>query len=124
MIVGTALSVAFVLIVSGMFVYFEYFKEEEVEKEEIPPKREIDNRISPLEKQGLFLEINRVRHRGLLEELTRHFNRKWRDKPSFYVVTRSEGVEYSTKDIGALGTASENYFVTWDTMFMEHKKPV
>lgn len=91
------------------------------DKHIIHRKSVIDDQISPLENQGLFVELNRIRHRGLLDELIKPLNWKWREKPMFYATVSSEGIEYSTKDIAALGAASENYFNTWDTMFMEQK---
>ena len=121
MMVVVAILIASCLVVSGIFAYFEYFGKEKEFIEEEFVETVLDDRISPLENQGLFLDISRVRHRGLLEELIKPFNKNWRNKPSFYVVTRSEGIEYSTKDIVAPGAASENYFNTWDTMFMEQK---
>jgi len=120
LVIVVAIIVLACLIGSSAYVYFEFFIEEKEIVEE-PIEYMLDDRISPLENQGLFVDINRVRHRGLLGELIKPFNNNWRKKPSFYVVTRSEGIEYSTKDIVGPGVATETYFNTWDTMFMEQK---
>lgn len=110
-----------ILIVSTVFIlYLETTKKSEKTSAEEAKEVLIDNRISPLENQGLFLEISRIRHRGLLEELIKPLSTSWRNKPKFYAEASSEGVVYSTKDIVMPGATSEIYFETWDTFFMEY----
>ena len=70
---------------------------------------EIDDRISPLTNQGLTLEINRIRHRGLLEKIMK-FGSSWRKKPIFYVVTTIDKEEYSSYE--EYGFA----YNSWDTI--------
>ena len=75
---------------------------------------EIDDRISPLTNQGLILEINRIRHRGLLDEIMK-IGSSWRKKPSFYVITNIDDGEYSS---------NEEYGFTynlWDTIGQEFR---
>ena len=99
------------------FFYSEQTKEEIVEEEEY----ELDDRISPLENQGLILEINRIRHRGLVDKIMK-IGPSWRNKPSFYFISNMDGLEYVSKDIEAAGgAASETLFNTWDTIFQENK---
>lgn len=69
----------------------------------------IDNRISPFTNQGLILEINRVRHRGLLDKIM-DIGISWREKPTFYIVTDIDDGEYSSyKEYGFT-------YNTWDTI--------
>jgi hypothetical protein len=55
------------LIVSGFSVYLMFFAQENVIKEE--PVKEIDDRISPLTQQGVFLEIHRIRVNGIIDQI-------------------------------------------------------
>ena len=115
---GVALIVAALLIISGVFVYYEYFEEEKPTEEE--PVKVIDDRISPLENQGLILEVLRIRNRGLYEKLLTPGN-SYKIKPSFYFVTELDGLEYKSKDVSAFGGGPEILLNTWDSMFMENK---
>jgi hypothetical protein len=118
-IIGVSLLVIACLLVSGVFVYFEYY----ATKKEAPLQQTpvtIDDRISPLENQGLVLEVLRIRHRGLLEKLITTGN-SWKNKPSFYFTTNMDGLEYVSKDVTQHGRTTEVLFNTWDTMFQENK---
>ena len=92
------------------------------EKIEIPETVfEIDDRISPDLNQGLLVEINRIRHRGILNSMLIRGN-SWKNKPIFYYISDIDGLEYSSKDIHAAGGAeSEFLFIDWDTMFQENR---
>jgi len=122
LILGVTLLVVACLIVSGIYVYYEYFSEE---KEEVEPEPEdviqydLDA-ISPLENQGLNFEVLRIRHRGLLDTILK-FGTSWRNKPQFYFVTNIDGVEFISKDVHAPGGESEELFNTWDTICQERK---
>ena len=80
----------------------------------------IDDRISPLENQGVVLEVLRIRHRGLLEKLITLGN-SWKNTPSFYFITNMDGLEYASKDVTQHGRTTEVLFNTWDTMVQENK---
>lgn len=108
------------LIVAGFYVYFEYFPEEEPKKQKELEKKVIDNQISPLENQGLVIEINRIRHRGLYDKL-KTIGNSWKNKPTFYFKTNMDGTEYSSKNVETHGRTEEIVFNTWDTMFQENK---
>jgi len=55
-----------ICLVLSSFTYFEFFtKKKELLKDE-SVEYELDDRISPLTNQGLILDINRIRHRGLI----------------------------------------------------------
>lgn len=115
-----ALFVVFILIASSIFVYYKYFLEEEKVEEKKEETRVIDDRISPLEDQGLVLEILRIRHRGLLEQLKKPGN-SWKKAPLFYFVTNIDGLEYISKNVAQHGWVTEVLFTTWDTICQENK---
>lgn len=108
-----AIFAVFILCASGLFAYFEYFHEEEKELiEEKIEEKSIDERISPLENQGLILEVLRIRHRGLHDKLLK-FGSSWRQKPSFYFVRNVDDLEWSSKKTST--------YTAWDTMLKEQK---
>lgn len=115
-----ALIVVIILVVSAIFVYYEYFADEEKIEETKEESKTIDNRISPLEDQGLVLEILRIRHRGLLEKLMKPGN-SWKNVPSFYYVTNIDELEYISKNVAQHGHVTEVLFTTWDTINQENK---
>ena len=84
--------VIFLLLV-GYFLDIFNNPEKKLVYEDEPIFDEIDNRISPLENQGLILEINRIRHRGLLDKIMK-FGISWRNKPKFFVVTNIVLLKY------------------------------
>jgi hypothetical protein len=81
----------------------------------------LDDRISPLTNQGLVLEVLRIRHRGLLDEIVKR-GTSWKTQPRFYFISNIDGQEYISKDIeGAGGVLTEIPFEGWDTIFQENK---
>lgn len=112
---GVALIVAVLLIASSVLGYYIYYKEEKpVKKEEIEV---VDNSISPLENQGLIVEILRIRHRGLYDKLMTWYSNDWKNKPTFIYELTLDGLKAKSTDvIGKGGT-----FTAWDTMFQESK---
>jgi len=118
-IAGIALIVVALLILSSVFVYYEYFAEEKVEEKKDEAKT-IDDRISPLENQGVVIEVLRIRHRGLYDRLTNP-RLKWKTTPTFFFVTNMDGLEFASNVVGQHGKFEEINFNTWDTMFMERK---
>jgi hypothetical protein len=118
-ILGVSLLVIACLLVSGTYAYFEYFATKKV----TPPivsAVEIDDQISPLENQGVVLEILRIRDRTLIDKLMKP-GKSWETKPSFYFVSNMDGLEYVSKDVTQHGRTTEVLFNTWDTMFEENK---
>jgi len=78
-----------------------------------------DDSISPLVSQGLILQMNRIRHRGLLEEILKK-GLSWRQPPMFYYIATIDGKEYISKDIHGPPVASSEYlFNSWDTIMEE-----
>jgi hypothetical protein len=118
-IIGVSLLVIACLLVSGTYVYFEYYATKKV----TPPQQTsvtIDDRISPLENQGVVLEILRIRDRTLIDKLLKP-GKSWENKPSFYFISNIDGLEYVSKDVTQHGRTTEVMFNTWDTMFEENK---
>lgn len=116
---GVSLFLIACLIASGAYVYIVNSSV----KIETPPQETtstLDDRISPLENQGLVLEVLRIRHRGLLDKLIRPGN-SWKTPPSFYFISNMDGLEYVSKDVTQHGRTAEILFTTWDTMFQENK---
>jgi len=117
--IGVSLLVIACLIVSGTYVYFEYY----MTKKETPPQQTTfqgDDRISPLENQGVVLEILRIRDRDLINKLLKP-GKSWENKPTFYFISNMDGLEYVSKDVTQHGRTTEVMFNTWDTMFEENK---
>jgi hypothetical protein len=81
------------LVFSSLFASLEFFTEEKISLEDETIEYELDNRISPLTNQGLILDINRIRHRGLLDNIMK-IGISWKNQPSFYVVTDIDGLSY------------------------------
>ena len=119
LIISGSILAVLLLLALGLYGAFELSKEK---KEEEPAKTEkvYDDRISPLENQGVIIEVKRVRHRGLLNTIMNKLL-AWRFKPSFYFTTVMDGLEYISKDVKAATGESEQLYNTWDTMFMENK---
>ena len=108
-----------ILIISSTFIYLHYTTEEK--HKEVPEEiKKIDDRINPLTNQGLILEIERIRHRGLIEKIVKIGN-SWKQKPSFYFISNIDNTEYVSKDVEAAGAESEILFNTWDTILQENK---
>ena len=81
----------------------------------------IDDRISPLVTQGIILEVNRMRNRGIVDVMLKP-GLSWRTKPSFYFISDIDGKQYVSKDVSSAGgVKTEILFKTWDTMFQENK---
>ena len=82
----------------------------------------IDDRVSPLTNQGIIVEIERVRHRGLLDKLLTPFSTEWKNKPSFYVKVSIDGKTFSSKNATVLGGSKEYLYTTWDTWDADFKE--
>ncbi|MCK4996211.1 MAG: hypothetical protein KAR55_04915, partial [Thermoplasmatales archaeon] len=121
MLAGVALVVVVILVLSGIYVYDKYYKEEEedVEEDEV---RVIDDRISPLnENQGVVIEVLRIRHRGLREKFE-DLGNSWKNRPTFFFTTNIDDQEFASNKVGQHGTSVEiNFANMWDSMFMERK---
>ena len=133
LIIGVTLLVVACLIVSSVFVYFEYFAGEEVVEDE-PILEEIDDRISPLTTQAVFFELNRIRRKGIIDHMMNaglnivdrlpiknakiysileglRLGIGWRKKPIFDYVIVLDGHEWRTT----------KEFKIWDTDYINNE---
>ena len=116
--VGIALLIVTLLLFSSIFVYFEYYITEKKEPAQEDYTKVIDNRLAPLENQGLKIEINRIRHRGLLDKMMTP-GTSWRTKPEFYIICNIDDWEISSKELVTTTSSGESTFITWDTEGLE-----
>ncbi len=119
-IVGVSLLVIALLLAGSAYVYLEYYATKKVTPLPQAQPTIIDNRISPLENQGLVLEILRIRDRDLLPKLLTPGN-SWKTKPQFYFISNIDNMEYASKDVAQQTQSAEILFHTWDTIFQENK---
>jgi len=104
-----------ILLLSGFFTFFDCLPgEKEIFNNGEENEFEVDDRISPLTNQGLILEIKRIRHRGLLDDIMK-IGTSWNKKPSFYVETDIDGLKYSSHE--EFGFT----YNTWDSIFQEFR---
>jgi hypothetical protein len=103
---------------SGVFIYLEYYVKEKKECDDEESGKEIDDRIAPLENQGIKIEISRIRHRGLLDKMMTP-GISWRSIPEFYVICNIDGWEISSKELVTTTLSGESTFKTWDTEDLE-----
>jgi len=133
LIIGLTFIIVACLVASGIFIYLEYFTNDEPIKKE-PIQIEIDDRISPLTPQAVFFEINRIRRKGIIDRMMNSglsiFKRLpirntfinnildgirpgigWRKKPLFDYVIVLDGYEWRTT----------KEFNTWDTDYINNE---
>ena len=113
--------ITIIIIISGFYITYIYIKTEEKIRDNNIENFIIDDQVSPLTNQGLVLEVLRIRHRGLLNEIIQK-STKWRQEPVFYFISNIDDQEYISKDIeGAGDVITEDPFEGWDTIFEENK---
>lgn len=116
------IAIGLIIILIGSIAVYQVSnstEEKEIEKEE--KEFVLDDRISPLVNQGVVLEVLRMRHRGLLDELLT-IGTGWKDEPVFYFISNIDNQEYISKDIESAGDVNtEIPFIGWDTIFQENK---
>jgi hypothetical protein len=129
-----AIAVVIILILSGVLAVYVINLEEEPEEKEEEAEKEVDNRISPLSTQAVFLNIHRIRRKGIIDQIedsgSRLANimpryslawsfldgmlpakRGWDKPPNFNYIAVLDGFEYK----GA------KEFNTWDTDYMNRE---
>ncbi|HMA83671.1 MAG TPA: hypothetical protein VKP59_05530, partial [Candidatus Thermoplasmatota archaeon] len=68
--IGAAVFIVLLLVLSGLYYGFAYFGEEkEVTDDEPGEEPEIDDRISPLTTQAVSLDIDRIRKKGIESQM-------------------------------------------------------
>jgi hypothetical protein len=110
--IGAAILVVILIVLSGAYYAISFFgeeKDDEIEEIEIEI---IDDQISPLVTQGLTLEINRMRHRGLIEKILKSGN-SWKAQPLiYYEITIDDLEEFTNKEAAVH---------IWDTIGKENR---
>jgi len=121
-LVWALIFIAILVIISGVYYAAVYFGEDaDKDKDESIEETTLDERVSPLVNQGLTVEIQRIRHRGLLDKILRS-GTSWKSSPTYYYIAILDGLQYVSKDISAAGGASaELMFTEWDSMFGENR---
>jgi len=119
--IGAVIFIVTILLFSTLFYTIDYFGEDEkknsTEEENRPT---IDDQISPGLNQALIVEINRIRHRGIIDAMMQ-FGTSWKSPPSFFYSVTRDGNTYVSKDVTAASASSEQLFTTWDSMFQENR---
>lgn len=97
-----------------ILISITYVLLENGDTEKVVDEWQIDDRISPFENQALFVEILRIRHRGLMEKML-SYGTGWKDLPSFYYTIIVDDETGSAKgNVGDMGV-----YTTWDTIGYE-----
>ncbi len=119
--VGAAILIALIIVISGVYYGVVYLGETPKKQPEPVQPPIIDDQISPGGNQALLVEINRIRHRGIIDSML-NSGITLKDPPSFYYTCTRDGNTFVSKDVSAAGGASsEQLFITWDTMFQENR---
>ncbi len=83
-LIWAAIFIVLLFVLSGLYYGFVYFSEEPEPMEEEPiDEKEFDERISPFTTQAVSLEINRIRKKGI-ENQMRKLGLSWKNTPSYY----------------------------------------
>lgn len=114
--------IAIIIFISSIIIVYWISETKEKTNNQETQKTLIDDQISPLENQGLSVSIDRIRYRGLLEKLIKPgIHGDWKDKPKYYYIVKIDDLEYISKNVEALGAASEIYYEEWDTFGQENR---
>jgi len=127
-----AVLLSMVLIFSSFLFYFNYYSDKETFVRPTPDE-EIDDRVSPYTPLAVFLEIHRIRRKGIIEHmensgskivnllprLSKYWSyldglvpgKKWQEKPTFNYILIFDEFEYK----GA------REFNTWDTDYINRQ---
>ena len=89
--------VIIVTVVLGLFILYD-LKFFDNKQDNVEVKKNVDLRISPNVNQGVIVEINRIRHRGLLDTIMIP-GLQWKQKPTFYYICTIDGLSYNSKEI-------------------------
>jgi hypothetical protein len=126
--------IAISLIVSGLYFYFEYYIDEEKPEKKISPR--IDDRISPLTNQAIFFQVQRMRKKGIIDQMYNignpfDYSPRWTKKGGADWKHRLEGMRpgigWDEKPIFNYIAVLDDYqhsgdvdFKTWDTGYIYH----
>jgi len=102
------------IVIVGVYLFFGLSEDEPIEEPQ--PIIKIDDRISPLTNQGLTVEILRIRHRSIIDEIFK-ISYRWKDPPVSYWITYVDGKECNS--LGNVGYGSSGVYNEWDTMLKD-----
>lgn len=119
-IISIILSFIIIVLIIGLAVYYFDSNEDKQENQD-DDEEEIDLRISPGINNGVIVEINRIRHRGLIDIIMKP-GLQWRQKPTFYYTLVIDDLFYNGSLVSS-ANIQDNYepFQSWDTMLIDHK---
>lgn len=101
--------IAVLIIISVAYWQLSAKPSEEEEQQKV-----LDDSISPMENQALFVQILRIRNRELMDRML-SYGSGWKDVPSFYYTITVDDESGSAKgNVGDTGV-----YTTWDTMGYE-----
>jgi hypothetical protein len=109
-------SIAIIIIIAAASIIIFYGLLESEEPEIVSEVIEYDDRISPNINQGLTVEIHRIRHRSILDQIFR-ISYRWKDPPVSYWIVTVDGKECNSE--GNIGFGSSGVFTEWDSMLKE-----
>lgn len=118
---GVAILVLLAIVLVVVFYGMDFFGRQQKTTEPQDTIPIIDDQISPGGDQALLVEINRIRHRGIIEAML-DSGPRLASPPSFYYSCTRDGNTFVSKDVSAAGGASsEQLFITWDTICQENR---
>lgn len=112
--IGAVVIIGILIVVSLVAVF--YYLPEPKKKEPVSekPEKVVDDRISPNANQALFVQILRIRNRGLMDKML-SYGTSWKDAPSFYYIVTVDDESGNSKGfVGQTGI-----YNTYDTIGYE-----
>ena len=104
-VVGAAILIVLIIVFIVFYYGIDLFggkQKNDQQQEKIPI---IDDQISPGGDQALLVEINRIRHRGIIDAMI-DSGLRMPSPPSFYYSCTRDGNTFVSKDVSAAGGAS------------------
>jgi len=102
-----------------LVIPFDFGQDTTIVPSDDEPVFEYNSSISPYLNQGLSVEINRIRHRGILDAVFARGD-SWKNPPTFHVAVEVDGTLFDYyEEYGDTGL-----FTTWDTFGQEIKVPI
>ncbi len=119
--VVAAVVIVLIIVLSGLYYAIVFLGGKPIKEIHIEKIPIVDDQISPGGDQALLVEINRIRHRGIVDAML-DSGITLKGPPSFYYTCTRDGNTFISKDVSAAGGASnEQLFMTWDTMCQENR---
>lgn len=103
-----------IVLISIIAVVILWETQDKTENDDGEPLIDIDDRISPGIKQGLFVQIDRIRRRGL-EEQMRTYGRKIPKPNPYYLVITTDGTIFNSSILSTAQGSGSGLLTIWDT---------